>query len=78
MNKRAAEKQVIGDMILSVGDGANDIPMLLAAIALGGMGASYHAKPKAEQAANFAVRHNGLTALLYAQGVRKADWLDAG
>jgi phosphoserine phosphatase len=63
------------ELVLSVGDGANDIPMIEAAIEGGGMGASYHAKPKAEAAANFAIRHNDLTALLYAQGVPKTDWI---
>ncbi|MFC4291721.1 phosphoserine phosphatase SerB [Sphingorhabdus arenilitoris] len=74
LNKRAADRSIAGELILSVGDGANDIPMLQAAIEGGGVGASYHAKPKAEAAANFAVRHNDLTALLYAQGIKKADW----
>ncbi len=57
--------------VLAVGDGANDIPMIEAA----GLGVAYHAKPKAEAAANFAVRHNDLTAILYAQGVRRKDWV---
>ncbi len=60
------------EQILAVGDGANDIPMIEAA----GLGASYHAKPKAEAAATFAIRHNDLTALLYAQGVARRDWVD--
>jgi phosphoserine phosphatase len=59
--------------VLAVGDGANDIPMIEAA----GLGVSYHAKPKAEAAADFAIRHNDLTAILYAQGVRKQDWVTA-
>lgn len=58
------------DQTLAVGDGANDIPMIEAA----GLGVSYHAKPKAEAAADFAIRHNDLTAMLYAQGVRSSDW----
>ena len=48
--------------------------MIEVAISGGGIGASYHAKPKAEAAANFAIRHNDLTALLYAQGIPRADW----
>ena len=58
------------DQVLAVGDGANDIPMIQAA----GFGVAYHAKPKASEAAHFAVRHNDLTALLYAQGVPRAAW----
>jgi phosphoserine phosphatase len=59
------------NQVLAVGDGANDIPMIQAA----GLGAAYHAKPKAAAAADFAIAHNDLTALLYAQGVRRADWV---
>ncbi len=36
---------------LAVGDGANDIPMIQAASAAGGLGIAYHAKPKAAAAA---------------------------
>jgi phosphoserine phosphatase len=74
LQDRAASRAIASELILSVGDGANDIPMLEAAIAGGGIGAAYHAKPKAEAATNFAIRHNDLTALLYAQGVRRQDW----
>jgi phosphoserine phosphatase len=70
----AAFRKIPAEQILSVGDGANDIPMIEAAIAGGGLGVSYHAKPKAEAAANFAIRHNDLTALLYAQGITRANW----
>lgn len=67
----ALEHDLHHSQVLAVGDGANDIPMIEAA----GLGVAYHAKPKAEAAANFAVRHNDLTAILYAQGVRKKDWV---
>jgi phosphoserine phosphatase len=55
---------------MAVGDGANDIPMIETA----GLGAAYHAKAKASAAADFAIRHGDLTALLFVQGVRRADW----
>ncbi len=57
---------------LAVGDGANDIPMIEAA----GLGVAYHAKPKTEAAAAAAVRHGDLTALLYAQGIARNDWVE--
>lgn len=57
---------------LAVGDGANDIPMIEAA----GLGVAYHAKPKTEAAAAAAVRHGDLTALLYAQGIARNDWIE--
>lgn len=55
---------------LAVGDGANDIPMIEAA----GLGIAYHAKPKTQAAAQAAVTLGDLTALLYAQGYRRAEW----
>lgn len=58
---------------LAVGDGANDIPM----IDLAGLGVAYHAKPKAAQAANVAINHNDLTALLYLQGIASHEWVAA-
>ncbi|MEW4466874.1 phosphoserine phosphatase SerB [Parasphingorhabdus sp. JC815] len=59
------------DQCLAVGDGANDIPM----IALAGMGVAYHAKPKAAEAADAAISHNDLTALLYIQGIGASEWV---
>lgn len=59
------------DQCMAVGDGANDIPM----IALAGMGVAYHAKPKATAAADAAIGHNDLSALLYIQGIGSSDWI---
>lgn len=56
---------------LAVGDGANDIPMIEAA----GLGVAYHAKPKTAAAATAQVRHGDLSALLYAMGYPRADWI---
>ena len=61
---------------LAVGDGANDIPMIQAAMAGGGLGIAYQAKPKAAAAAQAHVRHGDLTVLLRAQGYRRAEWVD--
>lgn len=55
---------------LAVGDGANDVPMLEEA----GLGIAYHAKPAAAAAADSAILHNDLTALLYAQGWARSEW----
>ncbi len=71
----ASARNIPHELVIAVGDGANDIPMIEAAIQGGGLGVSYHAKPAAEVASNFAIRHNDLTALLYAQGIRKSDWV---
>jgi len=58
------------DESLAVGDGANDVPMLKEA----GLGVAFHAKPAAAAAADSLVRHNDLTALLYAQGWARSEW----
>ena len=58
---------------LAVGDGANDIPMIEAA----GLGVAFHAKPAAAAAAHARIRHNDLTALLYAQGYSRSEWVTA-
>lgn len=59
------------EQTIAVGDGANDIPMLERA----GLGVAYHAKPKAAQAADVAIRYNDLTALLYIQGIAADQWV---
>jgi len=57
---------------MAVGDGANDIPMIQAA----GLGVAYHGKPKTAAAAGARIDHGDLTALLYAQGYKRADWVE--
>jgi phosphoserine phosphatase len=68
----AHARQIPLDATLAVGDGANDIPMLKAA----GLGIAYHAKPATAAAADARIAANDLTALLYAQGYARKDWVD--
>jgi phosphoserine phosphatase len=56
---------------LAVGDGANDLAMLQEA----GLGIAYHAKPAVAAAAHARVDHADLTALLYAQGYRRDQFV---
>lgn len=56
---------------MTVGDGANDIPMLQAA----GAGVAYHAKPLVCAATPYQVRHGDLTALLYLQGYKRSEFV---
>ncbi|ATQ69663.1 MULTISPECIES: phosphoserine phosphatase SerB [Methylosinus] len=56
---------------LAVGDGANDLDMLEAA----GLGVAFHAKPKVAAAAHARIDRADLTALLFAQGYRRADFV---
>jgi phosphoserine phosphatase len=51
---------------LAVGDGANDLPMLLEA----GLGVAFRARPVVAAEARAQVRHATLRALLFAQGYR--------
>ncbi len=59
--------------VLAVGDGANDIEMLLAA----GLGVAFHAGPAVRDAAGACVDRADLTALLYLQGYRKSEFVTA-
>lgn len=70
-----AAKGLSMQQALAVGDGANDLPMIAAAVEGQGIGAGYHPRPQLAEAANFAVRHADLTALLYAQGVPRGEWV---
>lgn len=56
---------------ITVGDGANDLAMLQAA----GIGVAYHAKPIVAQAVNTRVSHGDLTALLFIQGYKQAEFV---
>ena len=55
---------------LAVGDGANDLAMLGAA----GLGVAFHAKPQVAAEAHACIDHGDLTALLYLQGYRRAEF----
>jgi phosphoserine phosphatase len=56
---------------LVAGDGANDLSMIEKA----GLGIAYHAKPAVSAAASARVDHGDLTALLYAQGYRREEFV---
>jgi phosphoserine phosphatase len=56
---------------LAVGDGANDLGMIEAA----GLGVAYHAKPAVAAAAAARIDYGDLTALLYAQGYKREEFV---
>jgi phosphoserine phosphatase len=64
------EVSLRGEGSLATGDGANDIPMLLAA----DYGVAYRAKPKARAAANGAIDRGDLASLLKLLGIAPQDW----
>ena len=58
---------------IAIGDGANDIGLIEAA----GLGIAYRAKPALAEVADARLDHHGLDALLWAQGIARADWVVA-
>jgi phosphoserine phosphatase len=59
---------------LAVGDGANDLPMILEA----GLGVAFHARPVVAAQARAQIRHATLRVLLFAQGYRLEEIVGAG
>ncbi|WP_425442538.1 phosphoserine phosphatase SerB [Sphingomonas lenta] len=71
LRETVAEAGVGLESALAVGDGANDLPMIRAA----GLGVAYRAKPIVAAAAGARIEHSDLSALLYAQGVPRREWV---
>jgi len=71
LNRLLKELNLDRTQSVAIGDGANDIPMIEAA----GLGVSFHAKPKAADAADAMIRFGDLTTLLYFQGYRSEDFV---
>ena len=59
--------------VLAIGDGANDRLMIEEA----GLGVAYRAKPALVDVADAKIEQHGLDALLWAQGIRKKEWVRA-
>ena len=57
--------------VMAIGDGANDRLMIEEA----GLGVAYRAKPALVEVADATIEHHGLDALLWAQGIRKKEWV---
>ena len=68
------ERDQLGDgaRVLATGDGANDIPMIVAA----DYGVAYRAKPKARDAASGRIVSEDLTVLLSLLGIARSDWVE--
>ncbi|NTF32398.1 phosphoserine phosphatase SerB [Rhizobium skierniewicense] len=71
LNDIATTLGISPDDAMAVGDGANDLGMLH----LAGSGVALHAKPAVAAEAKIRIDHSDLTALLYLQGYRKADFV---
>lgn len=70
LERLAGERKLPLSDTLSVGDGANDLPMLKAA----GLGVAFHAKPAVAAEVAIRINHGDLTALLYLQGYRRSEF----
>lgn len=68
----AAERQIPLRLAVAVGDGANDIEMIKAA----GLGVAFRPKAVVAAQARSRIMHGDLTALLYAQGYRREDFVE--
>ncbi len=66
----AAKLGVSEDNAIAVGDGANDLGMLGRA----GLGVALHAKPSVQAKCAVRVNHGDLTALLFLQGIARAEF----
>ena len=71
LNEAIAARGIERSQSIAVGDGANDLAMIGAA----GLGVAYHAKPLVAAAAGARIVHGDLTALLYAQGIPRSEWV---
>ncbi len=72
LQRLAGERGLALAETLSVGDGANDLPMLKAA----GLGVAFHAKPAVAAEVAARVGHGDLTALLYLQGYSRSEFIE--
>jgi len=70
LQRLAGERRFTAAEAVTVGDGANDLPMLQAA----GLGVAFHAKPTVAAQVHARIDHGDLTALLYLQGYRHTDF----
>jgi phosphoserine phosphatase len=59
--------------VMAIGDGANDKLMVQEA----GLGVAFRAKPALAEVADARIDYHGLDALLWAQGIRRKEWVRA-
>jgi phosphoserine phosphatase len=71
LHRYCAELGITTDEAMTIGDGANDLPMLQAA----GFGVGYHPKPVVRDEIGNCILYGDLTAALYAQGYTAKDFV---
>lgn len=72
LNDYAARQGIALEHSLTIGDGANDLPMLKAA----GLGIGYYPKPAVAEELDNLILYGDFTAALYAQGILPRDAVD--
>jgi phosphoserine phosphatase len=70
VERLAAERGLSLSSACAVGDGANDVPMLMAA----GLGVAFRGKPSVRAAVPIKIDYGDLTALLYLQGYLRSEF----
>nr|WP_321460065.1 phosphoserine phosphatase SerB [uncultured Cohaesibacter sp.] len=71
LNELVKEHKLLPAQTMAVGDGANDLPMIMAA----GAGVALHAKPRVAAQAEFVINHGDLTGLLFLQGYKAEEFV---
>lgn len=71
LEEERAALEIPEGAVMAIGDGANDRDMIEAA----GLGVAFHGKPTLREAADARIDHGDLTALLFAQGIARKDWV---
>ena len=71
LRRIAAVRGIDSGDAIAVGDGANDVAMLMEA----GLGVALHAKPHVQDSSLIRINHGDLTALLYLLGYAKAQFV---
>ena len=66
----ARAEKISPDQVIAIGDGANDIPMLIRA----GLGVAFQAKPKVREKARYSLSHSkSLDSILYLLGISEKE-----
>jgi phosphoserine phosphatase len=73
LRRLAKARSLAASATLAIGDGSNDIPMLRDA----GLGIAFQGKPKVKLAIPVWLDHGGPTGLLFLQGYRRAEFVEA-
>lgn len=69
MEEIARKEGITLDQVIAVGDGANDLPMIIRA----GLGIAFNAKPRVRAEAHYSITQKNLDSILYLLGITEKD-----